>query len=200
MNVIDPNDFIITKKRKKYRFALFHNNPLCFECEEWKDQGPPQVLEVGAGTGLFSVSLAEAEPHTSHLAIDVKADRLQTGARLAHDKGLTNIRFLRARIGLLSEFIAPRSLEAVWITFPDPFKKDRMAKHRLTHSHFLEIYEAVLKPGSALYFKTDATALFDWSLEQLIEAGGILMRLVLIFTRQIFPIYTNKRLLMNPAT
>ena len=55
--LLDPNDFIITRKRKKYRFALFANSPLCFEFSEWTPRAV-DVLEIGAGTGLFSVELA----------------------------------------------------------------------------------------------------------------------------------------------
>jgi tRNA (guanine-N7-)-methyltransferase len=168
---VNPTDYIITRKRKKYRFALFHNNPLCFEVEEWTDQTPARVIEVGAGTGLFSVALAEADPDKEIVAIDVKADRLQTGARKAIEEQLKNLRFLRARGGQLDELFLPHSIEEIWVTFPDPFPKDRMAKHRLTHPDFLEIYEGLLAPGGALYFKTDALALFQWSLEQFVREG-----------------------------
>ena len=57
----NPDDFIITRKRKKYKFAKFANSPLCFELDEWQKQ-PVDVLEVGAGTALFSVELAARHP------------------------------------------------------------------------------------------------------------------------------------------
>lgn len=168
--MLNPSDFIITRKRKKYKFAIFHNSPLCFEIEEW-DKRLVDVLEMGAGTGLFSVALAEQEPTKYFAAVDVKADRLQTGARLATEKGLENISFLRARADQLGDLIAPHSLEKLWITFPDPFPKDRSAKHRLTHPNFLTLYQRLLKSDGRLYFKTDAKPLFDWSLEQLVKEG-----------------------------
>lgn len=168
---INPKDYIITRKRKKYRFALFHNSPLCFEVEEWTDQSPPQIIEVGAGTGLFSVALAEMIPDVQIVAVDVKADRLQTGARMAMEHHLQNLRFLRARGGQLDELFASHSIEKIWVTFPDPFPKDRMAKHRLTHPDFLDIYAGLLTRSGALYFKTDALALFQWSLSQFVGEG-----------------------------
>lgn len=171
MNELNPQNFIITRKRKKYRFALFYNNPLCFEFEEWQPEFVPTILEIGAGTGKFSVALACRTPKEMYLAVDVKADRLQTGAQLANEQKLTNIRFLRARIEQLEEVVKAHSLSAVWITFPDPFAKDRSSKHRLTHPKYLELYSQLLKPGGRIYFKTDAVALFDWSLEQLADAG-----------------------------
>lgn len=171
MKEVEPADFIITRKRKKYKFALFNNNPRCFEADQWPKELRPESLEIGAGTGLFSVALAEESPDVEFVAVDVKADRLQKGAALAEDKKLTNLVFLRARADQLTELLPPHSLKSIWVTFPDPFPKDRMAKHRLTHPHFLALYETLLAPGGVLYFKTDAVALFDWSLEQFSSEG-----------------------------
>lgn len=171
MSELNPKDFIITRKRKKYRFALFHNSPLCYEVEDWIKSQNADVLEMGAGTGLFSALLAKQTPSDHFVAVDVKADRLQTGARFAEKEAMTNIQFLRARADLLEEFFVPGMLKAVWVTFPDPFPKERSSKHRLTHPKFLEIYRTLLKPDGSLYFKTDARSLFEWSLEQLVKEG-----------------------------
>lgn len=170
MSFVEPRDYIITRKRKKYRFALFANSPLCFELEAWSP-GVADVLEVGAGTGLFSVELATRYPDKQFVAVDVKADRLQKGAREAETRGLTNIRFLRARADQLAECFGLGSLEQIWVTFPDPFPKNRSAKHRLTHPQFLALYRQLLSAGGSLYFKTDAPELFHWSLEQLVADG-----------------------------
>ena len=171
MPTLNPDDFIITRKRKLYKFALFANSPLCFEVDEWNNNQQIDVLEMGAGTALFSVALAEQALEKQHLAVDVKADRLQTGAQKATEQQLHNLRFLRARADQLPELLRPGILESIWITFPDPFPKSRMAKHRLTHPKFLAMYQVLLKKDGALYFKTDAKALFDWSLEQLVANG-----------------------------
>jgi tRNA (guanine-N7-)-methyltransferase len=168
---VNPDEFIITRKRKKYKFAKFAGSPLCFEYDEWDKSFAPDVMELGAGTGLFSVAQAESHPEGKFVAVDVKADRLQKGAYKAAEKGLGNIRFLRARAELLSEVLQPGSLDILWITFPDPFPRRHSAGRRLTHSKFLKTYAQLLKPDGALYFKTDATELFKWSLEQLVTEG-----------------------------
>jgi len=176
--MLDPKEFIITRKRKKYKFALFSNSPLCYEAEQWRDiDAQPTFLEIGAGTALFSVALARSYPDEQFLAVDVKADRLQKGAGIAKEEGLENIRFLRARADQLDDLLMPQSLDGIWVTFPDPFPKDRSSKHRLTHPRFLDVYAALLRAGGALYFKTDAHALFDWSLEQLVTKGWTIQEL-----------------------
>lgn len=167
--MVDPAQFIITRKRKKYKFALFANSPICFEMNEWTKQ-KADIVEVGAGTGLFSVELAAKYPTKTVVALDVKADRLQHGARQASERGLTNIFFVRARADQLPALIEPASIESLWITFPDPFPKKRSAGRRMTHARYLSIYELLLKPKGAFYLKHDSRDFFCWSLEQLVAA------------------------------
>ena len=168
MTEVNPADFIITRKRKLYKFALFANSPLCYEFDDWKQQ-PADVIELGAGTGLFSVELAVRHPDQQFVAIDVKADRLQKGAKLATELGLQNISFVRARVeDQLLDMFAPHSVGSIWVTFPDPFPKKRAATRRMTHPQFLEIYAQLLRPDGSFFLKHDSRDFFHWSLEQLV--------------------------------
>lgn len=168
---LNPDDFVISRKRKKYRFALFHNSSLCFEVDQWQKQQPVDVVELGAGTALFSVELAARHPDKQFVAVDVKSDRLQKGARQAELRGLSNIRFLRASADHLLQCFRLGSLQQLWLTFPDPFPKDRAAKHRLTHPRFLDIYQQLLAKNGQQLLKHDNHQFFDWSLEQLVASG-----------------------------
>lgn len=164
---IDPSQFIIKRKRKKYKFALFANSPLCFELEQWQPR-PIDVVELGAGTALFCVELATRHPNRRYLAVDVKADRLQKGAQLADERHLKNIQFVRCRADQLDRVIQPGTLQALWLTFPDPFPKKRASGRRMTHPHFLKLYKKLLAPKGTLYLKHDNRDFFQWSLEQLV--------------------------------
>ena len=171
--LLNPDDFVIVRKRKKYKFAKFHNAENCFELDEWRDfyrQRQPGVsrLEVGAGTGLFSVELAARYPDKLFAAIDVKADRLQKGAYIALERSLKNIYFIRARADQIGDLFALSTLVNIWVTFPDPFPKKRAAGRRLTHPYFLRRYAQLLQPGGELLFKHDDRDFFCWSLEQLV--------------------------------
>ena len=171
MELLDPKDFIITRKRKKYKFALFANSPLCYEFDEWQRAGDVDVAEIGAGNAHFLVELAAIHPEQQFVAVDVKADRLQSGARLATEQGLTNIRFVRARADQVDELFVPRTLRAIWLTFSDPFPRKRSAGRRMTHPTFLAKYAAVLKPAGDLLIKHDNRSFFTWTLEQLVGQG-----------------------------
>ncbi len=164
---VNPDDYIITRKRKKYRFAKFLNAKNCFEFDEWSPR-KIDVIEIGAGTGLFSVELAQQNFDKDYLALDVKADRLQKGAYQALDLGLENIWFVRARADQVMELAKVHSVSQIWLTFPDPFPKNRSAGRRLTHANFLKKYGQILQRSGSLFLKHDNLDFFHWSLEQLV--------------------------------
>ena len=174
--MLDPDTFVITRKRKKYKFAKFANSPLCFESDEW-DSGEADCLEIGAGTGLFSVQLAELHPGRQFVAIDVKGDRLQKGAYVAEEKGLKNIVFVRARADQITTLFAPNSVGMIWVTFADPFPRNRSAGRRLTHRTFLAHYRQLLAPAGELLIKHDNPNFFSWTLEQLVQEGWHISKL-----------------------
>lgn len=176
MSFVDPNQFIITRKRKKYKFALFHNSPLCFEFDEWAPHHV-DVVEIGAGNGMFTVELATRHPEQVFVAVDIKGDRLQKGAREAEARGLNNVFFVRARADQLGELFTPNSLNAIWLTFSDPFPRKRSAGRRLTHPHFLKTYAELLCADGSLIIKHDNPDFFNWSLEQLVTEGWRLKEL-----------------------
>jgi tRNA (guanine-N7-)-methyltransferase len=172
--MIDPNDFVIARKRKKYKFAKFANAKNCFEYNEFLLQGPTLLqgwtlqIEMGAGTGLFSVELAAQHPEAVFVAIDVKGDRLQKGAYEALERGIENVLFVRARADQIDQLFAPKSVEKIWLTFPDPFPRKHSAGRRMTHPNFLKKYATLLAPKGSFCLKHDNPAFFSWSLEQLV--------------------------------
>ena len=175
MAEIDPDQFIITRKRKKYKFAKFANAHNCFEFDAWTNEklslGNKVSVEIGAGTGLFCVELAMRYPDQIFVAIDVKADRLQKGAYEAIERGLNNVYFVRARADQIDQLFDAKSLWAIWLTFSDPYPKKRAAGRRMTHPTFLAKYQELLAPDGGFYIKHDNPDFFKWSLEQLVATG-----------------------------
>jgi len=110
--------------------------------------------------------------------VDIKSDRLYTGAKFALEHHIENIAFVRSHIANIESIFAARSVKELWITFPDPFPRKKQAKHRLTHPAFLERYAALLSDDGVLHFKTDNRDLFLWSLEQFVAQGWQLEELI----------------------
>lgn len=173
---INPDDYIITRKRKLYKFAAFRTFPNCYDEAEWQDakidilkQAHGLTVEIGAGTALFLSELALANPERTYLAIDRKSDRLYKGAKWASEQKLNNISYLWSEARNLNTILPTGSVENLWITFPDPWPQESNIKHRLTNVAYLAQYHRLLKAGGVLEFKTDNTQLFDWSVQQFDE-------------------------------
>lgn len=169
--LVNPDDFIISKKRKKYKFAWFANLANCFEADAWRAGEGRYIVELGAGDGRFALELARRYPDHIVVAVDVKADRLQACARVAMEAGPHNVVFVRAHAEQLVELFAGRAVDELWLTFSDPFPKKRHAKHRLTHPRLLAFYRTLLGGKGVLNMKTDNLDFFQWSLERLVGEG-----------------------------
>lgn len=133
----------------------------------------PITVEMGCGRGEYTTGLARVYPNRNFVGVDVKGDRLWVGSTQAVEENLANVAFLRAQIQSIESFFAPNEVETIWITFPDPFRRDGDAKRRLTSPRYLEYYKSLLTENGQVFFKTDNTQLFDYTLEILGERNDI---------------------------
>ncbi|WP_339607837.1 tRNA (guanosine(46)-N7)-methyltransferase TrmB [uncultured Roseivirga sp.] len=133
----------------------------------------PITVEMGCGRGEYTTGLARVYPNRNFVGVDVKGDRLWVGSTQAIEENLANVAFLRAQIQSIESFFAPNEVETIWITFPDPFRRDGDAKRRLTSPRYLEYYKSLLPENGQVFFKTDNTPLFDYTLEILGERNDI---------------------------
>ena len=134
----------------------------------------PITIEMGCGKGEYTIGLAREFKDRNFIGVDIKGDRLWTGSKQAIDENLHQVAFLRTLIHNIDGFFAPEEIDSIWITFPDPRPKDRDIKRRLTSPRFLEMYKTMLNPKGNVYFKTDNTDLFEYTLEVLNERKDIL--------------------------
>ncbi len=121
------------------------------------------TLEIGCGSASFSIQYAK-KTKKPILAIDQKGDRILQGAKKALELKLPNLFFLRTNILALDIYFR-KNIKNIWITFPDPFDRDKNAKHRLTHPIFLNIYRYITCKNHNIYLKTDNDKLFEFTLE-----------------------------------
>ena len=90
-------------------------------------------------------------------------------------ENLENIRFICMDAREIEAVFAPAEVDKIFLNFSDPWPKARHAKRRLTSTEFLARYEKVLVENGRVEFKTDNTELFNFSLEQVKEAGWELL-------------------------
>lgn len=138
----------------------------------------PIILELGCGTGAYTMELARRNPDKNYIGIDIKGARMWKGAKKAIAEGLANIRFLRIFIDHIDEYFAEDEVDEIWITFSDPYSRAGDRQKRLTAPKFLELYRYILKPQHPIHFKTDDSAFFRYSCRSVIKNGGSIIEKV----------------------
>lgn len=135
----------------------------------------PLHLEIGCGKGGFACGMAAAHPDVCFYALERVSDVMVLAAEKAMaraaERPRDNLRFILAGAADLCAYFAPGSLSAIYLNFSDPWPKKGYAKRRLTHRAFLSVYMRLLREGGTLRLKTDNTALFDFTLEELAAVG-----------------------------
>ena len=134
----------------------------------------PLHIEIGMGKGQFILELAKRNPEINYIGIERYSSVLLRALEkygTEEYKDLTNIRFICMDAGELDEVFASEEVEKIYLNFSDPWPKARHARRRLTSTRFLHIYEKVLAEKGIVEFKTDNRPLFEFSLEQVEEAG-----------------------------
>ena len=131
----------------------------------------PLHMEVGCGKGGFMLKLAALHPEINYIAVEYCANVIVTAAEAALKAGLKNVLFVNADAGYLERLIPKNSIDLIYLNFSCPFPKNKYASHRLTHSHFLEIYRNLMTEGAAIYQKTDNRPFFDFSVSQFEQCG-----------------------------
>ncbi len=132
--------------------------------EYFKNQNPI-VLELGCGKGEYSVGLAKNNPDKNFIGVDIKGNRIWTGAKEALENNLSNVAFIRTRIDFIEHCYEPGEVSEIWITFPDPQPQKTRERKRLTNMRFIERYRKFLKPGGLVHLKTDSTSLYEYTME-----------------------------------
>ena len=134
----------------------------------------PIEIAVGMGKGKFIMELAQKHPETNFIGIERYSSVLLRALQKREELEIPNIYFMCVDAKELGEIFAPGEVEKIYLNFSDPWPKDRHAKRRLTSRQFLERYHNILKEEGRVIFKTDNRPLFDFSLEEVKEAGWTL--------------------------
>ena len=136
----------------------------------------PIHIEVGMGKGRFIMDMARLHPDRNFVGIEmydsVLLRAVQKREQLEED--LPNLYFIRMDARNLPDVFEKGEVDKIYLNFSDPWPKERHAKRRLTSCQFLVRYDKILAPEGTVEFKTDNRPLFEFSLEEVKEAGWVL--------------------------
>jgi tRNA (guanine-N7-)-methyltransferase len=116
----------------------------------------PRVLEIGFGMGEATAQIAAAAPERDFIAVEVHTPGVGALLLRVEQAALSNVRIVQHdAVEVLRDMVAPQSLAAVHVFFPDPWHKKRHHKRRLVQPALAELVASRLEPGGVLHCATD---------------------------------------------
>ena len=116
----------------------------------------PLVVEIGFGMGAATAAIAAAHPENNYLGIEVHPPGVGALLKEIGERGLTNVRIVQDdAVLVLDQMVAPASLAAVHVFFPDPWHKNRHNKRRLIQPPLVRLLASRLAAGGTLHCATD---------------------------------------------
>jgi tRNA (guanine-N7-)-methyltransferase len=121
----------------------------------------PVEIEVGTGKGLFLLHAATTRPDTNFFGIEiVRKYQLYAATRYAI-RNLPNVKTACADAKVvLRDFVAPGSVRAVHVYFPDPWWKKRHRKRRVFTPEFAADAARAIALDGRLYIASDVEEYF----------------------------------------
>ena len=174
-------------RKKLEKISAFKTFPNTFEGSD--NLGPnwyhdyfqndhPITLELACGWGEYTIALAQKFPRKNFIGVDIKGVRLWKGAKFASENQMKNAAFLRCDIEKITTYFRAKTVDEIWITFPDPHPKKSKANKRLTSTGYLKLYREILNNDGLIHLKTDNETLFDFTVEILKEKEWRIVRLI----------------------
>lgn len=149
------------------------NNPQEYK-GKWKEKfgnDNPIRIEIGMGKGKFITQLALENPEINYIGIEKYSSVLIRAIEKSEELELKNLLFIRMEAEYIGDVFNKEEVDRIYLNFSDPWPKDRHAKRRLTSKQFFDRYNGILQKEGIVEFKTDNDMLFQFSLEQIPEAG-----------------------------
>ena len=116
----------------------------------------PTVFEIGFGNGSSLAEMAEKQPDTNYIGVEVHRPGVGHLLKLIEEKNLTNLHIACTdAVELLKYRIADNALDRLQLYFPDPWHKKRHHKRRIIQPAFVNMLSKKIKSGGHLHMATD---------------------------------------------
>ena len=114
------------------------------------------VVEIGSGMGEASAQIAQANPDTGYIAVEVHKPGIGALVLRAEKAGIRNLKIIEGDIwDVFTQHIDDGVVDVVHIFFPDPWPKRKQNKRRLLRPEFIKLLAKKLKKGGRIHIATD---------------------------------------------
>jgi tRNA (guanine-N7-)-methyltransferase len=133
---------------------LFSQNWL----ETVKDK--PLFIDIGMGMGRFLMHEVEKNPHNAYIGIDpdyqcVKKNLQKLANRAKKGIPVDHVNVFYGSVYQILPMLPKKSIDTIYISYPDPWFKRRHLKRRLVKKELFESLKPLLKNNASIYVQTD---------------------------------------------
>ncbi|MCH9613112.1 MAG: tRNA (guanine-N(7)-)-methyltransferase [Chlamydiia bacterium] len=116
----------------------------------------PLYIEYCSGNGEWILEQAENRPDVTWIAVEKRIDRVQKIWAKMKNRGVGNLIIVCGQAECLTKhYLNDGCIDQIYIHFPDPWPKDRHAKHRLFKDDFVKDMARCMRDGAELRLVTD---------------------------------------------
>lgn len=115
----------------------------------------PVVLDIGIGRGESCIEMADADPSTNVIGVDVHTPGIAAAVLAIDERGLSNLRLVEGDVFEFVTRLALGSVAGLRVFFPDPWPKARHHRRRIITTERLAMLLPVLADGGWLHLATD---------------------------------------------
>jgi len=163
MNKIDKYKIYGRSKGRKI-FSIFDNELLDkYQLNFKKDfiKFNKIILDIGSGNGENTIFLANKNPDSLILAVEIFKDGNINLCNLIKKFKINNIKIYSGNINKFLDSLDKenkKKIHQIWILFPDPWPKNRHHKRRLVNDIFLELIFSSINQEGSIFIATDSSS------------------------------------------
>ena len=124
-------------------------------------------FEIGFGAGEHLIHRAQQNPEIGFIGAEPFHNGIAKCNYNAREAGLQNLRIFPFDVRPLLDALPPQSFDALYLLYPDPWRKRRHYKRRMVSDRNLKRFSRVLKPDAAFYFASDWANYTAWTLSHI---------------------------------
>ncbi len=133
-----------------------HQKELFPNLHDYFGNDNPIHLEYCSGNGEWIINRARQNPSVNWVAVEIWFERVRKIYSKMVNYGIENLIIISGEgVTFSREYLSDSCIDAAYVNFPDPWPKDRHAKHRIIQRPFVEELRRTVKREGTVTLVTD---------------------------------------------